>query len=156
MPSTPPKQCLVCPPPGPSPSARARAPAGAPPTAARPSPTARPLPQGRLRKELIALSKDPLPNIEALPCDDNILEWHYMIRGPKGSPFEGGMYHGKLRFPSEYPFKPPAIYMITPNGRFKPNTKLWYTPTPPLLASLCCQSRRPLPCPLPLLLLGWG
>ena len=155
MPSTPPKQCLVCPP-GPSPSARARAPAGAPPTAARPSPTARPLPQGRLRKELIALSKDPLPNIEALPCDDNILEWHYMIRGPKGSPFEGGMYHGKLRFPSEYPFKPPAIYMITPNGRFKPNTKLWYTPTPPLLASLCCQSRRPLPCPLPLLLLGWG
>lgn len=80
--------------------------------------------QGRLRKELIALSKDPLPNIEALPCDDNILEWHYMIKGPKGSPFEGGMYHGKLKFPSEYPFKPPAIYMLTPNGRFKPNTKL--------------------------------
>ena len=47
-----------------------------------------------------------------------------MIKGPKGSPFEGGMYHGKLRFPPEYPFKPPAIYMLTPNGRFKPNTKL--------------------------------
>ena len=39
-------------------------------------------------------------NIKALPCDDNILEWHYMIKGPKGSPYEGGMYHGKLRFPA--------------------------------------------------------
>jgi ubiquitin-protein ligase len=47
-----------------------------------------------------------------------------MIQGPKGSPYEGGCYHGKLRFPPEYPFKPPAIYMLTPNGRFKPNTKL--------------------------------
>ena len=29
-----------------------------------------------------------------------------------------------LRFPAEYPFRPPSIYMITPNGRFKPNTRL--------------------------------
>ena len=33
----------------------------------------------------------------ALPLDDNILEWHYMILGPKGSPYEGGCYHGKVR-----------------------------------------------------------
>jgi ubiquitin-protein ligase len=78
----------------------------------------------RLRKELQALTKDPLPNITAYPLDENILEWHYMIRGPAGSPFHGGCYHGKLKFPSEYPFKPPAIYMLTPNGRFKPNQKL--------------------------------
>lgn len=26
------------------------------------------------------------------------------------------MYQGKLKFPSEFPFKPPSIYMITPNG----------------------------------------
>jgi ubiquitin-protein ligase len=31
----------------------------------------------------------------------------------------GGLYHGKLVFPSEFPFKPPSIYIITPNGRFK-------------------------------------
>uniref|UniRef100_A0A8C2QCQ8 UBC core domain-containing protein n=1 Tax=Cricetulus griseus TaxID=10029 RepID=A0A8C2QCQ8_CRIGR len=33
-------------------------------------------------------------------------------------------YHGKLIFPREFPFKPPSIYMITPNGRFKCNTRL--------------------------------
>lgn len=35
----------------------------------------------------------------------------------------GGYYHGKLIFPREFPFKPPSIYMITPNGRFKCNTR---------------------------------
>ena len=36
----------------------------------------------------------------------------------------GGSYHGKLIFPSEYPYKPPAIMMLTPNGRFNTNTRL--------------------------------
>lgn len=30
-----------------------------------------------------------------------------------------GAYWGKLKFPKDYPFKPPQIQMITPNGRFK-------------------------------------
>ena len=47
-----------------------------------------------------------------------------MIHGPENSLYQGGIYHGKLKFPLEYPFKPPSIYMITPNGRFKTNTRL--------------------------------
>ena len=38
--------------------------------------------------------------------------------------FSGGFYHGKLMFPREFPFKPPSIYIQTPNGRFKCNTRL--------------------------------
>ncbi|EEB19486.1 ubiquitin-conjugating enzyme E2, putative [Pediculus humanus corporis] len=49
---------------------------------------------------------------------------HYVIAGPEETPYEGGFYHGKLIFPKEFPFKPPSIYMITPNGRFMTNTKL--------------------------------
>lgn len=49
---------------------------------------------------------------------------HYVVRGPEGTPYEGGIYHGKLAFPFEFPFKPPAIYMMTPNGRFKTNIRL--------------------------------
>ena len=30
----------------------------------------------------------------------------------------------QLIFPAEFPFKPPSIYMTTPSGRFKPNTRL--------------------------------
>lgn len=49
---------------------------------------------------------------------------HYVVCGPESTPYEGGFYHGKLIFPKEFPFKPPAIYMTTPNGRFRTNTRL--------------------------------
>ena len=45
--------------------------------------------------------------------------FHYMV-----VVYAGGYYHGKLLFPRDYPFKPPRIIMITPNGRFKTNTRL--------------------------------
>lgn len=38
--------------------------------------------------------------------------------------YTGGYYHGKLVFPPDYPFKPPRISMITPNGRFATNKRL--------------------------------
>ena len=31
---------------------------------------------------------------------------------------------GRIMFPKEYPLKPPGIEMLTPNGRFKPGTKI--------------------------------
>lgn len=70
------------------------------------------------------IMKDPVPFVQAHPLPSNILEWHYVVTGPPNSPYEGGLYHGKLVFPREFPFKPPSIYMITPNGRFKCNTRL--------------------------------
>lgn len=82
--------------------------------------------QRRLMRELKALKKEPLtdPTIKAIPNDDNILEWHYVIEGVKGSHFEGGYYHGKLLFPRDYPLKPPSVLMLTPSGRFQTNRRL--------------------------------
>ncbi|XP_062871329.1 ubiquitin-conjugating enzyme E2 J2 [Trichomycterus rosablanca] len=78
----------------------------------------------RLKQDYLRIKKDPVPYICAEPLPSNILEWHYLVRGPEKTPYEGGYYHGKLIFPREFPFKPPSIYMITPNGRFKCNTRL--------------------------------
>lgn len=78
----------------------------------------------RLKNDYIRLIKDPVPYIIAEPLTSNILEWHYVVTGPKDSPYVGGYYHGKLVFPPEFPFKPPSIYMNTPNGRFKTHTRL--------------------------------
>ena len=47
-----------------------------------------------------------------------------MLQGPPDSPYEGGLYHGKVKFPDEYPFKPPSIFMLTPNGRFETGRRL--------------------------------
>ncbi|KAH8292546.1 hypothetical protein KR054_012357 [Drosophila jambulina] len=78
----------------------------------------------RMKQDYMRLKRDPLPYITAEPLPNNILEWHYCVKGPEDSPYYGGYYHGTLLFPREFPFKPPSIYMLTPNGRFKTNTRL--------------------------------
>lgn len=37
---------------------------------------------------------------------------------------QGGIYHGRILLPAEYPFKPPAFMMLTPNGRFETGVKI--------------------------------
>ncbi|CAI5729171.1 hypothetical protein KXD40_008543 [Peronospora effusa] len=78
----------------------------------------------RLRKEYLAMQRKPVDYIQAVPLETNILEWHYVITGTKDTPYEDGYYHGKLKFPPEYPMKPPSVLMMTPNGRFKTNQRL--------------------------------
>ncbi|RWS05793.1 ubiquitin-conjugating enzyme E2 J2-like protein [Dinothrombium tinctorium] len=78
----------------------------------------------RLKQDYLRLMKDPIPFVTAQPSHQNILEWHYVVFGPENTPYENGIYHGKLQFPPDFPFKPPSIYMLTPNGRFKCNVRL--------------------------------
>ncbi|KAM0884975.1 hypothetical protein ACQ4PT_030668 [Festuca glaucescens] len=78
----------------------------------------------RLQKEYHALCKEPPPQIVARPLPNDILEWHFVLEGSVGTPFEGGYYYGKLKFPSDYPFKPPSISMTTPSGRFAPHKRI--------------------------------
>lgn len=89
---------------------------------------ATPLATKRLTRELKSLLKNPLesPKIIAQPNESNILEWYYVLEGDSdpSSPYHGGIYFGKLVFPKEYPYKPPGVIMLTPNGRFKPNRRL--------------------------------
>ncbi|XP_021902877.1 ubiquitin-conjugating enzyme E2 34-like [Carica papaya] len=78
----------------------------------------------RLQKEYKAICKEPVSQVVARPLPNDILEWHYVLEGSEGTPFAGGFYHGKIKFPPEYPFKPPGITMITPNGRFMTQKKI--------------------------------
>lgn len=80
--------------------------------------------QKRLTREYRNFQESPPPFIQALPDESNILEWHYVISGPPDTPYDGGQYHGTLTFPADYPFKPPAIRMFTPSGRFRPGVRL--------------------------------
>ena len=51
-------------------------------------------------------------------------QWHFTIRGPPGTAFDGGRYHGRITLPPEYPFKPPSIALLTPSGRFEVGKKI--------------------------------
>lgn len=78
----------------------------------------------RIQREMIELSKNPSVHWKVMPVDEDFFEWHFTIRGPSGSDFEDGRYHGRIMLPGNYPFAPPSIMLLTPNGRFEVNTKI--------------------------------
>lgn len=43
----------------------------------------------------------------------NMFDWHFTLRGPRDTEFEGGIYHGRILLPTDYPFKPPNIILLT-------------------------------------------
>lgn len=51
----------------------------------------------------------------ANPLEDNLFEWHFTVRGPPSTDFEGGVYHGRILLPADYPMKPPNIILLTVN-----------------------------------------
>ncbi|XP_062428751.1 ubiquitin-conjugating enzyme E2 J1 [Rhea pennata] len=77
----------------------------------------------RLMKEAAEL-KDPTDHYHAQPLEDNLFEWHFTVRGPPDSDFDGGVYHGRIVLPPEYPMKPPSIILLTANGRFEVGKKI--------------------------------
>ncbi|PXF43723.1 Ubiquitin-conjugating enzyme E2 J1 [Gracilariopsis chorda] len=70
-------------------------------------------------KELSRLNTHPLRLFHASPLETDLFEWHFSVRGPPDTAFEGGIYHGRILLPPDYPLKPPEIILLTPNGRFE-------------------------------------
>ncbi|XP_033846880.1 ubiquitin-conjugating enzyme E2 J1 [Periophthalmus magnuspinnatus] len=77
----------------------------------------------RLMKEAVEL-RESTEHYHAQPLEDNLFEWHFSVRGPPDSDFDGGVYHGRIVLPPEYPMKPPSIILLTPNGRFEVGKKI--------------------------------
>lgn len=73
----------------------------------------------RLQKELMALMMSGETGISAFPDGENIFSWVGTIQGVNGTPYEGLSYKLSLRFPFDYPFKPPQVKFLT--ACFHPN-----------------------------------
>ncbi|KAF9965804.1 hypothetical protein BGZ70_004112 [Mortierella alpina] len=78
----------------------------------------------RIMQEARELVRDPSTDFSANPLETDIFEWHFTIRGPEETEFEGGLYHGRILLPNNYPFAPPSLMFLTPNGRFELHKKV--------------------------------
>jgi len=77
----------------------------------------------RLMREAQELA-EPTYDYFAQPLSDNLFEWHFTVRGPADTDYDGGVYHGRIVLPPDYPMKPPNIIFLTPNGRFETGKKI--------------------------------
>ena len=78
----------------------------------------------RLLREAREVARAADADFVAAPLATDLFEWHFVVRGPPGTDFAGGVYHGRILVPPDYPFKPPSFMFLTPNGRFETNTKI--------------------------------
>jgi len=63
-------------------------------------------------------TKIPHQDVRIGPLGKHLLRWHFSVAGPEHSVYEGGIYHGRVLLPKDYPGSPPRIQVLTPTGRF--------------------------------------
>jgi len=67
----------------------------------------------RIARELQSMNQNPPENVSAGPKGDDLYRWTATIVGPKGTPYDGGVFMLDVEFPVDYPFKPPKCTFST-------------------------------------------
>lgn len=79
----------------------------------------------RIMREFDEIKANKNPYWTASPInEEEPYEWHFSVRGPVGTEFEGGIYHGKIVLPQNYPLAPPSFTLLNQNGRFEVGRKV--------------------------------
>lgn len=67
----------------------------------------------RLQKELEGLWADPPEWCVPGADTTDLFHWQAIVVGPRGSPYDGGVFAVRFKFPRQYPFKPPKVTFAT-------------------------------------------
>lgn len=77
----------------------------------------------RIVQEAKELAECDSDEFVAQPMEDDVFDWHFTIRGSDETPFAGGIYHGRIILPPDYPHKPPQFIFMTVRFLWKKEKK---------------------------------
>ena len=77
----------------------------------------------RVMNDYVDFNKNKPDSIYLWIDKTNIFQQYALIIGPENTPYFGGYYFFNIKYPNNYPQKPPEVKMMTINGkvRFNPN-----------------------------------
>ena len=77
----------------------------------------------RVMNDYVDFNKNKQDGIYLWIDKTNIFQQYALIIGPENTPYFGGFYFFNIKFPDNYPDKPPEVKLMTINGkvRFNPN-----------------------------------
>jgi ubiquitin-conjugating enzyme (huntingtin interacting protein 2) len=86
--------------------------------------------ESRLKKELSDVQKeDATSGVTAHPLNPgNLRELQGTIKGPKDTPYEGGVFQISIMIPPSYPFEPPKMKFMT---------KIWHPNISSVTGAIC-------------------
>lgn len=67
----------------------------------------------RIKKEIRDMEDSDNKSISAHIVGDDMQKWSATVRGPEGSPYQGGVFNLAISLPKDYPFKPPKVQFTT-------------------------------------------
>lgn len=67
----------------------------------------------RLRKELVDIENDPTSGVHARVLGDDMTKLEGTLKGPEGTPYQGGVFVVSIQIPQQYPFEPPKMKFLT-------------------------------------------
>eukprot|EP00931_Biecheleriopsis_adriatica_P116144 TRINITY_DN91828_c0_g1_i1.p1 TRINITY_DN91828_c0_g1~~TRINITY_DN91828_c0_g1_i1.p1 ORF type:complete len:202 (-),score=54.07 TRINITY_DN91828_c0_g1_i1:85-690(-) len=74
----------------------------------------RPREQKRLQKELEDIqAAGGKGDVTAETVNDDFTEWKAKLKGPEGTPYEGGVFIIDINIPADYPYNPPKMKFAT-------------------------------------------
>jgi len=68
----------------------------------------------RIFKEYREIMADPAEYWTPFISADDTTQWKAIMTGPVGTPYEGGRWIVSIKFPLDYPFKPPFVRFLIP------------------------------------------
>jgi ubiquitin-conjugating enzyme (huntingtin interacting protein 2) len=87
---------------------------------------------GRLVKELQEVGRDDKSGVMAVPvAPGNLKHLKGTIKGPEGTPYEGGVFAVNIEIPKQYPFEP---------LKMKFDTKIWHPNVSSQTGAICLVS----------------